>query len=146
MTAARVYTEHFPDGPGYRRAVATSLWRVFSPPPQDWPLALCDFRSVGADEGLPNQLYFVDRLPDDPLTEPVDEAEMITSGSEFLYRPEHEWWYFPDMNRDEILFFVFNDSDHDRAWRVVHTAFRDPTVETATSRHSIEVRTCAFFR
>jgi len=62
-----------------------------------------------------------------------------------VYRPEHEWWYFPDMTRDEILFFVFNDSDHDRAWRVVHTAFRDPSVETTTPRHSIEVRSFAFF-
>ena len=61
MTAARVYAEQFPDGPGYRRALATSFWRVFSPPPQDWPLALCDFRSLRDDEGLPNQLYFVDR-------------------------------------------------------------------------------------
>jgi hypothetical protein len=60
MTAPRVYAEAFPDGTGYRRALATSTWRVFSPPPQDWPLALCDFRSVREDEGLPNQLYFVD--------------------------------------------------------------------------------------
>jgi hypothetical protein len=80
-TAARVYAERFPDGPGYRRALATSVWRVFSPPPQDWPLALCDFRSVREDEGLPNQLYFVDRIPDDLFAE-VDESKMITSGSE----------------------------------------------------------------
>ena len=145
-TAARVYAEHFPDGPGYRRALATSVWRVFSPPPQDWPLALCDFRSVREDEGLPNQLYFVDRLPEDPLTEPVDESKMITSGSEFHYSPDHEWWYFPNMTRDEVLFFVFNDSDHSRAWRVVHSAFRDPTVTTGVARHSVEFRTFAFFR
>jgi hypothetical protein len=50
------------------------------------------------------------------------------------------------MTRDEILFFVFNDSDHSRAWRVVHSAFRDPTVDTPVPRHSIEVRTFAFFR
>jgi hypothetical protein len=144
MSAARVYAEQFPDGPGYRRVVATSLWRVFSPPPQDWPLAVCDFRSVRDDEGLPNQLYFVDRIPEDPYAE-VDDSKMITSGSEFHYNPDHEWWYFPDMTRDEILFFVFNDSDHSQAWRVVHSAFRDPTVETAVPRHSIEVRTFAFF-
>ncbi len=145
MTAPRVYAEAFPDGTGYRRALATSTWRVFSSPPQDWPLALCDFRSVREDEGLPNQPYFVDRVPEDPLA-PVDESKMITSGSEFHYSPDHEWWYFPDMTRDEVLFFAFNDSDHSRAWRVVHTAFRDPTVETPVPRHSIEVRTFAFFR
>ncbi len=144
MTAPRVYADAFPDGRGYRRALATSTWRVFSPPPQDWPLALCDFRSVRDDEGLPNQLYFVDRVPDDPFA-PVDESKMITSGSEFHYRPEHEWWYFPDMNCEEVLFFAFHDSDHSRAWRVVHTAFRDPTVETPVPRHSIEARTFAFF-
>ena len=145
MTAPRVYAEQFPDGPGYSRALATSVWRVFSPPPQDWPLALCDFRSVRDEEGRPNQLYFVDRVPDDPFAE-IDESKMITSGSEFVYSPAHEWWYFPDMNRDEVLFFVFNDSDHSRAWRVVHTAFRDPSVEAAVPRHSIEFRTFAFFR
>ncbi len=144
MTAPRVYAEHFPDGPGYRRALAASFWRVFSPPPQDWPLALCDFRSLRDDEGRPNQLYFVDRIPEDPFVE-VDESQMITSGSEFVYSPDHEWWYFPDMTRDEVLFFVFHDSDHSRAWRVLHSAFRDPTVDTPVARHSIEVRTFAFF-
>jgi hypothetical protein len=144
MTAPRVYAEHFPDGPGYRRALAASFWRVFSPPPQDWPLALCDFRSLRDDEGLPNQLYFVDRIPEDPFAE-VDESKMITSGSEFVYSPGHEWWYFPDMTRDEVLFFVFHDSDHTHAWRVLHSAFRDPTVDTPLPRHSIEVRTFAFF-
>ena len=143
-TAARVYADQFPNGPGYRRALATSVWRVFSPPPQDWPLALCDFRSVRESEGRPNQLYFVDRIPDD-LFAPVDESKMITSGSEFVYSAGHEWWYFPDMTRDEVLFFVFHDSDHTRAWRVLHSAFRDPTVEEAVPRHSIEVRSFAFF-
>jgi len=145
MTAPRVYAEHFPDGPGYSRALAASVWRVFSPPPQDWPLAVCDFRSLRDDEGLPNQLYFVDRLPDDPFAE-VDESKIITSGSEFHFNADHEWWYFPNMTRDEVLFFVFHDSDHNRPWRVLHSAFRDPSVETAVPRHSIEVRTFAFFR
>src|SRR3984885_13468012 len=144
MTAPRVYAETFPDGPGYRRVLATSAWRVFSPPPQDWPLALCDFRSVRDDEGLPNQLYFVDRVPDDPFA-PIDESKMVTSGAGFRYSPDHEWWYFPDMTREELLFFAFNDSDHSRPWRVAHTAFRDPTVHESIPRHSIEVRTFAFF-
>jgi hypothetical protein len=92
------HVEQFPERPGYSRVLPRSVWRVFSPPPQDWPLALCDFRN------------------------------------------------FPDMTRDEVLFFVFSDSDHTRAWRVVHTAFRDTTVDIATPRHSIEFRTFAFFR
>ena len=49
------------------------------------------------------------------------------------------------MTSDEVLFFVFHDSGHSRAWQVVHTALRGPTVETAVPRHSIEVRSFAFF-
>jgi hypothetical protein len=49
------------------------------------------------------------------------------------------------MTRDEILFFKLNDSDHARAWRVPHSAFRDPAVRAAQPRHSIEFRTIAYF-
>ncbi|HEX6197342.1 MAG TPA: CmcJ/NvfI family oxidoreductase [Jiangellaceae bacterium] len=143
-TAAAVYAEQFPDGPGYHRAVATSTWRVFTPPPQDWPLALCDFRSVDVADGLSNTLYFVDELPADPFSS-VDGLEVAAHGSEFYYNPAHEWWYFPEMTRDEVLFFKFHDSDHSRAWRVPHSAFLDSSVQAAVPRHSIEVRTFAFF-
>jgi hypothetical protein len=51
----------------------------------------------------------------------------------------------PGHDADEVLFFVFHDSDRRRAWRVVHTAFRDPAVERAVPRHSIEVRSFAYF-
>ena len=144
--AAAVYAEHFPDGAGYRRAVATGTWRVFSPPPQDWPLALCDFRSVGPAEGLPNDLYLVDELPADPFGEIGPGARRVPDGSEFRFSPDHRWWYFPDMTRDEVLFFVFHDTDHGRPWRAVHSAFRDPTAAATVPRHSIEFRTFAFFR
>jgi hypothetical protein len=145
QVAADVYTEHFPDGPGYSRAVATSTWRAFSPPPQDWPLAVCDFRSVAPEDGLPNSLYFVDAIPADPFGS-VEGLRKVTSGSEFYFNPAHEWWYFPDMTRDEVLFFKFHDSDHSRAWRVPHSAFLDRTASATVPRHSIEFRTFAFFQ
>ena len=63
--ARDAYATRFPDGPGYRRALLTSVWRVFTPPPQDWPLAVCDYTSVEPDDGLDNRLYFVDKIPDD---------------------------------------------------------------------------------
>jgi hypothetical protein len=142
--AAAAYAERFPDGAGYRRALITSLWRVFSPPPQDWPLAICDYGSVGADEGLDNRLYFVDEIPADLYAE-MAEDHPGTSGFEFHYNPAHQWWYFPDMTRDEILLFTLNDSDHTRAWRVPHSAFHDQGAGAAGPRHSIEFRTIAYF-
>lgn len=142
--AAALYARHFPGGPGYRRALITSLWRVFSPPPQDWPLAICDFTSVREGEGIPNRLYFVDRIPDD-LFQEMPEDHPGASGFEFLHQPYHKWWYFPDMTRDEILFFKLNDSDRSRAWMVPHSAFHDRTVRATTPRHSIEFRSVAYW-
>jgi hypothetical protein len=49
------------------------------------------------------------------------------------------------MTRDEILLLKFYDSDHSRAWRTPHTAFRDPTYPHARTRCSIEFRSFAFF-
>jgi len=142
--AADAYAARFPGGPGFRRALITSLWRVFSPPPQDWPLALCDYRSVGPGEGLDNRLYFVDKIPGDLYAEMPADAPG-TSGFEFHHNPGHQWWYFPGMTRDEVLFFKLNDSDHARAWRVPHSAFRDVTARASGPRHSIEFRTIAYF-
>jgi hypothetical protein len=142
--AEAAYASHFPGAPGYHRALITSLWRVFSPPPQDWPLAVCDYTSVGPDEGLDNRLYFVDKIPDDLYAEMPEDAPG-TSGFEFHHRPGHQWWYFPGMTREEILFFTLNDSDHSRAWRVPHSAFHDKTAHATQPRHSIEFRTIAYF-
>jgi hypothetical protein len=142
--ARSAYSSFFPDGPGFDRALITSLWRVFSPPPQDWPLAICDYTSVGPEEGLNNRMYFVDEIPEDLyLDMPADAPG--ASGFEFHHNPNHQWWYFPDMTRDEILFFKLNDSDESRAWRVPHTAFHDPTAQATQPRHSIEFRSIAYF-
>ena len=142
--ARDTYATRFPGGPGYRRALLTSVWRVFTPPPQDWPLAVCDYTSVGPDDGLDNRLYFVDKIPADLYAEMPPDAPG-TSGFEFHHNPAHQWWYFPGMTRDEVLFFKFNDSDHSRAWRVPHSAFHDTAARATQPRHSIEFRTIAYF-
>ena len=58
--AQRLYRRARPDGPGYRRFIAFSLWRALSPPPQDMPLALCEGGSVRDDEGTHNTKIDVD--------------------------------------------------------------------------------------
>ena len=44
--AAAKYAASFPGRQRYSRFIASSLWRPFSQPPQDWPLAVCDGTSV----------------------------------------------------------------------------------------------------
>ncbi|BBC72454.1 conserved hypothetical protein [Altererythrobacter sp. B11] len=144
--ADATYRKHFPDGPGYKRFLITSYWRTFSPPPQDVPLALCDGRTSFAGEEKSNTLFVVDEFPQgDALTAPVaGEADMMAATIP-SYSPEHRWWYFSNMEAEDILLFKFHDSDHARTWRCPHTAFFDPSFPDANTRASIEVRSVAFF-
>jgi hypothetical protein len=134
-----------PGGRAFRRAIMTSLWRAFSEPPQDWPLAILDYRSVADTEGQPNLLLFVDTLPDPDDVPDIPDADAQPAGSIFTYRPEHRWWYFPDMHPGEALLFKLHDTDHSVAWRAPHTAFRHAGVSGAHPRESVEIRTVAFF-
>jgi hypothetical protein len=144
--AERTYREACPNGPGYSRLIATSLWRAFSPPPQDCPLALCDGRSLRDDEGVRNTLHIVDALPSvEEMVRPMEGEDERLAASVFRYSPDHRWWYFSNMHRDEALLFKFFDSNHDVAWRCPHTAFHDSSLPGGQVRESIEFRSIAFF-
>lgn len=141
-----VYERTFPDGPGYSRFIASSLWRAFSEPPQDWPVAVCDGSSVGADEGTPNTMFVVDELPSQAaMLGEMPNEDSALAAAVFRYNPEHRWWYFSNMTRDEVILLKFHDSDGGKARRAPHTAFRDPSFPDARVRESIEFRTMAYF-
>ncbi|MEH3108247.1 MAG: CmcJ/NvfI family oxidoreductase [Sphingomonas fennica] len=143
MLAERLY----PAGrPGWTRFLAFSLWRTFSPAPQDWPLALADFRTVKEEDGVPNVKVDVDAIPEgDALFADIPGEDQMMAATIFRHDPAHRWYYFPDMDRDELILIKFHDSDHARAWRAPHTAFRDPTRPDAVTRESIEFRGMAFW-
>ena len=144
--AQRAYEKFRPDGPGYKRFIFTSFWRSFSSPPQDCPLAICDGRSVRDDEGTPNTLWVVDRIPDDLFAPmPVADEDNPIAAAIFRHNPDHRWWYFSNMVRDEALLFKFHDSNRIAPWRVPHTAFWDRSLPGAQPRESIECRSIAFF-
>tara|TARA_A100001391_G_scaffold46046_2_gene27171 strand:- start:50632 stop:51540 length:909 start_codon:yes stop_codon:yes gene_type:complete len=144
--AQNTYAEHFPDGPGYKRFLISSFWRTFSPPPQDVPLALCDGRTSFGGEEKSNRLFIVDEFPTgDDLTKPVDGEEAMLAATIFSHHPEHRWWYFSNMTRDQALLFKFHDSDHSRTWRCPHSAFYDASAKAPNIRESIECRSVAFF-
>lgn len=140
------YAKAQPDGPGYDRFMLFSLWRALSPPPQDWPIALCEFDSAKDDPEVRSVRIKVDMLPEgDARFAPIDgEGEMGASGL-FTYNPAHRWCYYPNMVRDEAVLIKFHDSDHSRAWRALHTAFHDTVTPGAIPRESIEFRGCAYF-
>ena len=146
VMARDIYQRFFPEGKPYRRFIASSLWRAFSPGPQDWPVAVCDAASVAPDEGTPNTMFIVDVLPDRAaMLGPIPDEDKAMAADVFHYNARHRWWYFSNMNRDEVLMFKFYDSDKTRAWRVPHTAFHDTSFPDAVTRESIEFRTVAYF-
>lgn len=144
--ARALYDKAAPGGPGFRRFIAFSLWRTFSPPPQDWPLALCEFGSVGEEDAVANVKIDVDEIPEgDALFAPIEGEENMAAATIFHHNPAHRWWFFPDMTTDEVIFIKFHDSDHGRAWRAPHTAFHDTSRPDAHTRESYEFRAIAFF-
>ncbi len=144
--AARLYRQIHPAARGYRRFIGFSLWRALSAPPQDMPLALCEGRSVRDEEGTHNTKVDVAEIPSgDALYAPIAGEEDMLAATIFHYSPEHRWWYFPDMQPDEVIFIKLYDSDHSQAWRCPHTAFRDTTRPDARARRSMEFRAMAYF-
>ena len=133
-------------GSSFSRFIAFSLWRTFSPPPQDWPLALCEAGSVGDEDAVANVKVDVDEIPEgDALYAPIEGEEEMAAATIFHHNPAHRWWYFPDMTADEVIFIKFHDSDHSRAWRAPHTAFHDTSRPDAVTRESYEFRAIAYF-
>ncbi|HEY6824979.1 MAG TPA: CmcJ/NvfI family oxidoreductase [Steroidobacteraceae bacterium] len=144
--AAALYRQAYPEASGYRRFIGFSLWRALSAPPQDMPLALCEGRSVRDEEGTHNTKVDVTEIPTgEALYAPIAGEEDMLAATIFHYSPGHRWWYFPDMEPDEVIFIKLYDSDHSKAWRCPHTAFRDTTRPDARPRRSMEFRAMAYF-
>jgi hypothetical protein len=117
------------------RVVAYNVWRALTPPPQDFPLALCDLRTVREDH----------LVRADSIRNPANGGESI----EFYlatFDPGHRWCYFSDLTRDEVLLFKQFDTAARGPSGCPHTAFRDPQCTTPlATRLSVEARAYVFF-
>lgn len=121
----------------WSRVAAFNLWRVFTPAPQDVPLAICDARTVE-----PQDLIFADAIFDEP-----DGPEWSFEGLVVAPNPSHRWIWFSDMTRDELIIFVTNDSDASRPHSVPHCAFDSPLAAPDTApRGSIEMRCTCYWK
>lgn len=119
----------------YRRWAMYNVWRAITPPPQDFPLAVCDARTIDpADE------VTVTAITEERSTDIVHDT------MSYVHNPAHRWYYYPDMTIDEVIVFKSGDSDPTRAVRVAHTAFTDPTCPPGVpTRASVEMRALAVF-
>lgn len=138
-TAAAMFAERSrPQGESrrMRRFAHYNIWRTFSGPPQDVPLAVCDARSVGRE----------DLVPADAVFDVVGRPEWSFEGLVVRFSPEHRWLYFSNMTRDEVIVFKTNDASPDEPSQVPHSAFDDPTCPPGVPpRASIEMRAIAYW-
>jgi hypothetical protein len=115
-----------------RRFAIIQVWRPIRYPVETFPLAICDARTLSPRNLVISERRYPDR---------VGQTYAIT------YNPDHAWYWFPRMRRDEALVFkTYESLDDGRARWTAHTAFVDPTAApTAQPRESIEIRALAFF-
>jgi len=108
-----------------------NVWRPIRGPVLDSPLALCDARTFSDDDLIASDLVY-------------RHVRGETSRVEF--KPEHRWYYFSEMQPDEVLLIRVHDSaDDGRARLSFHTSFENKLTQGAPPRESIEVRSLVFF-
>jgi hypothetical protein len=114
------------------RFAIIQVWRAINQPIQSNPLAIADAKSVAFEDLLLAERRYPNR---------------VGQTYRLLYNPNHRWYYFPRMRRDEALVFKVYDSAKDgRARFTPHTSFGDPqSPPGAPPRQSIEARALAFF-
>jgi hypothetical protein len=107
-------------------------WRPINKPVESEPLALIDGSTIPEVGFIPYQRRYKDR---------TGETYHIS------YSPEHRWYYFPRMTRDEVIVFKVFDTDPSAGVRfTAHSAFDDPTTPAgANIRESIEMRALVFY-
>lgn len=115
-----------------RRFAIVQVWRAINKPIETNPLAIADARSVSEGDWLVAERRYPNR---------------VGQTYRLKHNPNHQWFYFPRMRRDEAIVFKVYDSAKDgRARFTAHTSFEDPTTPPgAPPRQSIEARALAFF-
>jgi len=114
---------------GAMRLVTLNLWRNISDQPmQRMPLALLDRRSIAQEDVRPVPL----------------DGDGVGGGHEIMvgnYNPNHEWYYYPNLTRDEVMVFVtFDSADGDAFIPTMHTAIDLPGTDGLQGRESCEIR------
>ncbi|MBW4444651.1 MAG: methyltransferase [Plectolyngbya sp. WJT66-NPBG17] len=108
-----------------------NVWRPISTV-QKSPIAVCDAQSIALTDWVASDLLYRDR---------VGETYGIT------HNQNHQWFYFPQQQRDEALLIkCFDSSEDGQARFAAHSAFDDSTSSPdAPARESIELRTLVFY-
>jgi hypothetical protein len=115
-----------------RRFVGINVWRPLKPV-MSAPLALCDGATLSTRD-----------LKIGYAANETDNAKPRATFN-VAYNPSQRWYYFRDMQPDEVLLIKIADSDAGQVQGAPHSAIDDPSAgPDAPPRESYEVRALAF--
>jgi len=114
------------------RFAEINVWRPIRGPIESTPLAVCDSSSIDLKDVVPSDLVYRDK---------------VGETYRFTYNPNHRWFYFPRLERKEVILLKCYDSKEDgRARFTAHSAFENPTSgPNPAPRESIEARALVFW-
>ncbi len=116
------------------RHMLLNVWRPLAVV-ESTPFALCDASTVRRED-----------LFDSEIIGGLGGLGFSLWGFNLAYRPEHRWYWLPQMQPEQAFAFKLFDSDPAAVQFTAHSAFEDETAPpSAAPRQSIEVRTIAFF-
>lgn len=131
LAAAENQEQGIPIRP-YSRLMVIQAWRALSPPPQDFPLVLCDAATI-----VDTDMVVADYSRNEP--------NWHKSWS-LHFNPDQRWYYFPEMTADELILFKGYDSATHYNLRSAHTAFDDRhAYPNAKPRESVEARFFVYY-
>lgn len=115
-----------------RRFAIVNFWRPIGGPVLKTPLAVCDARTIDANDLLPSDLVYRDW---------VGETYSVA------FNPRHRWYWYPlQMSHEATLLKIYDSAVDGRARLTAHTAFDDPhSPPSAPPRRSIEIRALLFW-
>jgi hypothetical protein len=115
-----------------KRFGSINVWRPIRGPVETSPLAICGYDAIDDGDWIAAERRYQDR---------------IGGIYQLAYNPRQRWYYFPKMQRDEVVILKCFDSLTDGTARwTAHGSFKDPTSPPgAAPRESIEIRTLYFF-
>jgi hypothetical protein len=115
-----------------KRYGSINIWRPIRGPVERSPLAICEYGAIEDKDLIAAERHYQGR---------------IGGVYNLAYNSGQRWYYFPKMEREEVVMLKCYDSLTDGTARwTAHGAFEDPnTPADAAPRESIEVRTLYFF-
>jgi len=116
-----------------KRYGSINVWRPIKSPVENKPLAICDYDGISDGDLIAAERQYPDGR--------------FGGIYHLAYNPRQRWYYFPRMERDEVVLLKCFDSLTDGTARwTAHGTFDDPNrPPDAKRRESIEIRTLLFF-